>query len=1192
MTVSEVRGGSRIASLNNSTKEKIFMSNSLAFGKKAFTIAVVATTIAWAVGFSALVPLTVSAASAGDLIKGSLSAVYYYGSDGKRYVFPNEKTYKTWYADFSSVKMISDAELAAIAIGGNVTYKTGLVKIQTSPTVYEAQKGGELRAIPDEATAAAMYGAGWAKLVHDIADAFFTNYKVGAAIATGTTAKTTSVAADISSDKGLAAAPVTPAPATGSVTLSLASDTPAAATAPRSAGDVIFTKVLFSGTGSVTSVKVTLSGLSANTDLSAIKLYDGTTQLGNTQTGFDANSQATFILTTPWEVSGTKTLTIAADIAAAAGANTAVLGIKTAADVVLKSGTVGGTFPANGNSISISTAAILGSLTATVSVSIPAAKSVDAGTTIAETLLNVALAAGANEDIDVTRFVAQKAGTHISTDITGLELYNVNTGAVLATVSGWDADSRAVFDLSASPLRIVKGATTTLEVRVPAGKIKEGAGRTVSAQLPSTSPISARGVKYNLGVVTTIAALNTPPAVISVNAGSMTVVKGVTTPATGNIAPGTDNVKLASWDVTVRGEALRATSSVFNLIGTMQARHVTSCVLRDKDGTAVGGPVNHSFTTNDATTLTAAAPTVTFSSTITYPVGTNTYWLNCNISASATGTVTARIFDGVTANSTVLAMTGVSTGNSVAAASINGGTPAATVAGNTQTVQAGALAVTNLSTPPLQTVVVGAQSVHVASVNLSAATSGENARVTALTITDTLGATAAIGDMVNVRLTAEDGTTLLAPSQNPAAAAIAFTLTSPLVIEKGKSVTVKLYADISASATIGATETHTFAVGNTAGAANVTVAGVATGATITPGAAASAGQVVTLAAGGTLSTSADSSTPTSGIVVAGKSGVTLSVYRFTGLNESIQLRRLVITRTSTTGSDADIAKLYLYDGDTLLGNAVLSGGTATFDITDKNFSVDRFGNPKKLTLKGDFNTTLAGATSGDDLRFDLTAAAADATGAPLGLSSGLGRALTAVTTTLGTHSIRKSRMTLSKGVKNTTALIPGTMDFYVNVTADAAADISFQDGPNDDDTVDVGATLALTDGAFVFTATSSGTGAGGAVTAQDHTVVRSKDGTTLGTVNDDLDANTSLPFTFDTALTVSAGTTEELIFRVNLSGYSDTGDTFQISLATDTTAAVAATSSVIWADDTAGSGSPYDAFGMTELPITHAWVKS
>ena len=110
--------------------------------------------------------------------------MYYLGSDGKRYVFPNEKTYKTWYADFSSVKTITDSELAAIQIGGNVTYKPGskMVKITTDPKVYAIDAHGKLRWIASEAVASALYGANWAKSVEDIPDAFFVNYTIGADI--------------------------------------------------------------------------------------------------------------------------------------------------------------------------------------------------------------------------------------------------------------------------------------------------------------------------------------------------------------------------------------------------------------------------------------------------------------------------------------------------------------------------------------------------------------------------------------------------------------------------------------------------------------------------------------------------------------------------------------------------------------------------------------------------------------------------------------------------------------------------------------------------------------------------------------------------------------------------------------------------------------------------------------------------
>lgn len=122
--------------------------------------------------------------SAGDLIKGSLPSVYYYGADGKRYVFPNEKTYQTWYNDFSTVKTISDAQLASIALGGNATYRPGvkMVKITTDPKVYAVAKGGVLRWVRTEAVAQSLYGANWREMVEDLPDAFFTNYTTGDAI--------------------------------------------------------------------------------------------------------------------------------------------------------------------------------------------------------------------------------------------------------------------------------------------------------------------------------------------------------------------------------------------------------------------------------------------------------------------------------------------------------------------------------------------------------------------------------------------------------------------------------------------------------------------------------------------------------------------------------------------------------------------------------------------------------------------------------------------------------------------------------------------------------------------------------------------------------------------------------------------------------------------------------------------------
>lgn len=118
----------------------------------------------------------------GSLIRiPAFSTAYYCGSDGKRYVFPNAKTYSTWYKDFSGVQMISAADMANIPLGGNVTYRPGvkLVKIQSDSRVYAVDRNGTLRLMTTPAIAAKYYGTYWSRSVEDIPVAFFTNYNIG-----------------------------------------------------------------------------------------------------------------------------------------------------------------------------------------------------------------------------------------------------------------------------------------------------------------------------------------------------------------------------------------------------------------------------------------------------------------------------------------------------------------------------------------------------------------------------------------------------------------------------------------------------------------------------------------------------------------------------------------------------------------------------------------------------------------------------------------------------------------------------------------------------------------------------------------------------------------------------------------------------------------------------------------------------
>lgn len=122
-------------------------------------------------------------AHTGDLVKiASNSAVYFVATDGKRHAFPNEKVYFTWYQNFDDVVTISDAEMAALPLGTNVTYRPGtrMVKFQSLAKVYVVSKAGELRWVNSESLAASLYGQAWATMVDDVSDAFFVNYHFGA----------------------------------------------------------------------------------------------------------------------------------------------------------------------------------------------------------------------------------------------------------------------------------------------------------------------------------------------------------------------------------------------------------------------------------------------------------------------------------------------------------------------------------------------------------------------------------------------------------------------------------------------------------------------------------------------------------------------------------------------------------------------------------------------------------------------------------------------------------------------------------------------------------------------------------------------------------------------------------------------------------------------------------------------------
>lgn len=110
------------------------------------------------------------------------STVYYYASDGKRYVFSNEKCYFTWYLDYSQLQIVNAATMAQLPLGGNITYKPGvkLIKFPSVPKVYAVARGGTLRWVTTEQLARTLYGNDWyINDLDDVSEAFYQNYQFG-----------------------------------------------------------------------------------------------------------------------------------------------------------------------------------------------------------------------------------------------------------------------------------------------------------------------------------------------------------------------------------------------------------------------------------------------------------------------------------------------------------------------------------------------------------------------------------------------------------------------------------------------------------------------------------------------------------------------------------------------------------------------------------------------------------------------------------------------------------------------------------------------------------------------------------------------------------------------------------------------------------------------------------------------------
>lgn len=722
-----------------------------------------------------------------------------------------------------------------------------------------------------------------------------------------------------------------PTPTGGAVSVSLNSGTPAS-TDIADAANANFTKFNISSGSSATSIStiyVTRTGLSTNTMVENIKILDENGVSVSSTGSLNANNKAqiTFSPALVIPANTTKAFFIRAGITDGTGSgNTVALGIESAADII-STASITGSFPVRGN------------LMTTLNLTIGTLTLDEDGTVIdsqpnggdKDVVINkFSLATGSVETVTVKQIAVERQGSASATDTVNIELFDVSTGTSVGTAATWDANGLATFNNL--NIFLDKGQTKRFEIRVD---IIGGSGLTVNGDLTDGSDVrvQAIGNTYGFYLTPTNSMTNGQGASNqTIQSGTLTITKSVSTPASGNISAGSDR-HLATFDFQVLGEPMKITSvNIDSTLTTMVYSEITNVKLIDAaTGALLAGPKDLVVTTEDAT----------FTDVIILPVGTTKVKVTANIATSVSNGDIVQI--DIDAASSGIVARGMQSNDSVTPS------PTSAVSGNALTVQAATLtAVTNTS-PAARSIVVGQQDHIFATATLSAANSGEDVLVSAMVLEDTVnesaGSDSGAQEIDNVEiwadLTAANSArgdvyeTRVADAKQFTGtgdedATLSFNLTPTITVPKNGAITIAVVADLSSGADVS--DTHTISLDTDAG--DVTASGRDTGTTVsvTP---TGAGQAMTVATSGALTVSVDSSTPIAGLILDNVNEHSLTTFRLAADNtENLDVDILKITDTGTNGNDV-VASFKFYSGATLLGTATPDGsGNAELFLTD------------------------------------------------------------------------------------------------------------------------------------------------------------------------------------------------------------------------------------------------------------------
>jgi hypothetical protein len=812
---------------------------------------------------------------------------------------------------------------------------------------------------------------------------------------------------------------------TGTGVTIAAATQPANTLAPKGASRVPFTTFTLTNTTgaavTINGITVQRTGLAHDAAFAGVVLLDQNgLQVGISHT-FNSNHQSTigdtFTLAAGQSMTYTVAGNMATDLTSYTGevASISVVSVNTSVPV-------SGTLPISGAQQTLNNTLAVGTVaTSTSSYDPGAAQTKSIGDT-AVRFSGIRFTAGSAEDVKLFNLRWRQTGTASNSDLSNI--VTVVNGTSYPTVL--DASGKYYTTTFTGGLLIAKG--NSVDVYVQGDITGSGAAsRTVEMDIDKQTDVYFVGQLYGYGVTAGTTAY-TPwfvGKVTTIQGGSYTTISNATEVAAQNIAVNVQNQPLGGFVTDFKGEAVNVTSLAVTLATSTMNSLITQVTLVDDKGVTVAGPV-------DATAVSlTGGQTVTFTDSITFPVGRKVY------------TIKGKIPSGTASNVTVIASTipsgwggrtGQVTGNTI---SISQGT----FSMNTMTVRAGSLAIGLSTTPGSQNIVGTGSGILFANVQLDASQSGEDVRISGVPVRIQNN----IAGLSSCQLF--DGTTALntgsnVPTSLSTTTVNTFTFDNSLIVPKGTVKTLAFKCNLNAGSGpyaffLGDPSTHAIDT--------ISVTGQTSGSTVTATQGNYTGGTMTVA-GGALAVTLDSASPSYAVATAGSTGVILGSYKFHATNEAVNLTRVGLVMSSATASStaADLNQV------TLWANGVQIG-TATFVGTDTHATSTALTNvqvPKDgdliVTVKGDLAVQGSSASSHPGALIVVNVDA-NSTGNTSGTGANSGATVDASgTTSVAGVRVFKSYPTFAKLTPQSTTLVAqGGVELYrFSVTANAAGDIA------------------------------------------------------------------------------------------------------------------------------------------------------